>query len=235
MPSIDRESSRRIRHNDSLARLSREHPPEVGGFNRVLPAASIHEHRELDGTRAAMMNDGVERCACGAARVEHIVYEQHVPVSHVNASITSGRGDGVPVVAVGPHIEAIAGDVVPHDLRDLPGERFRKVGATTEDPDDDHVFTAPVALDDLMREAVERARHAFGGEDPRRQHLLEHRLDTPPRPPHARRRVVQLLAEDRAALPIRQDGAYLVLCHGKCAFLVQLPVNVFVDAVDAMR
>jgi hypothetical protein len=115
--------------------------PDVVGLDRELTAAAIDEDRELDRTRTAVVEHGVERRSNGAAGVEHVVDEHDAALldraGHLARTDTRIRQRGRGVVAVeadvdGAQLGAIAAEL-DHQLRNPPRKRL----TTTADRDED--------------------------------------------------------------------------------------------------
>ena len=58
---------------------------DIGGLDGQLPMAAVDEYRQLHAARAAVIEQGVERGADGAAGIEHVVAQDHVAAFDVEA------------------------------------------------------------------------------------------------------------------------------------------------------
>src|ERR1700746_3217935 len=69
----------------------------VGRLNGQLAMATIDQHGQLHATRAAVVEEGLERGTDGAARVKHVVAEHNVAALDVESD-GAGGDDGAHVV-----------------------------------------------------------------------------------------------------------------------------------------
>lgn len=111
----------------------------------------------------------------GTARVEHVVHEHDALTVNVPGDVGGvdlGRDVRGEVVAVEADVQASERDLHPLDLLDGSGQMARQDVAAGDDAHDGEVLDALVTLDDLVRDARERAldgglvhddRPGFGG------------------------------------------------------------------------
>ena len=143
-------------------------------LDRILAVAPVDEDDELDRTRPAILDDGVERGAGRASGKEHVVDEDHGPVGDVDVAIGPG-GQGhraVAVVAVGPYIEPVDADVPVFDGADAAGERLGHDRPASFNPEDLYIARPPVALDDLVGEPAQRPLHPLRRHDQGPRHAI---------------------------------------------------------------
>ena len=135
---------------------------------RQLAVSAVDEHDELNGPRAAEVDQRVERGANRPPGVEHIVNEQNHPVVDVEGNLGAPderlRADGLAhqVVAIQRDVERAGGHVGIRDAIELHGNPSRQRDAALADADERQVIDAAVALDNLVGDARERSRHAVG-------------------------------------------------------------------------
>src|SRR5580698_4980912 len=56
---------------------------DVGGFDGQFTMATVNENCELHAARTAMIKQGIESGADGAAGIEHVVAQHHVAVVYI--------------------------------------------------------------------------------------------------------------------------------------------------------
>ena len=122
--------------------------------------AAVHEDGQLHGGRAADVHERVEGGADGAARVQHVVHEHDVFAVEVEQDVGGvhlGREMRREVVAIEADVELADGHLRPLDLLDLLGQALGEQIAARHDADERDVARALVGLEDLMRDARQRA------------------------------------------------------------------------------
>ena len=130
--------------------------------------APVDQHDQLDRLRPAEVDQRIERRPNRPARIEHVVDEQDLLVvdreRDLRAPHDGLRSDGVPhqVVAVERDVERAGRHLVAVDAgdgtRETPGHR----DAPGPDADQAELLDAPIALENLVRDAHERSAHAVG-------------------------------------------------------------------------
>lgn len=125
-----------------------------------LTVAAVNEDCQLNTARTAQIHDGVQSGANGTARIQDVVH-QHDALA-VNAKGNVGGVDrgseiGSVVIAVEADVEAAERNVDALDLLDLLGEFLCQKVAARDDADQSEVFTALVALENLVRDAGHRS------------------------------------------------------------------------------
>ena len=152
--------------------LGRQVLADVVGADRQLPVAAVDEHRELDRSGPAELEQRVERGARGAAGEEHVVDEHDDAAGDVGDLGRAERRDRAQadVVAVERDVEHADRDVDAFERRD----RRRDAAAASATP---RVYRptstmslgAVVAFDDLVRDPGDGPAQVGGVEDPRAQ------------------------------------------------------------------
>jgi hypothetical protein len=129
--------------------------------------AAVDQGGELDARGPAVLEERLDGGADRPARVEDVVAEdaRHPLEREVEAG---GANDGLRVerrvAAAHVHVVAMEGDVerperhlATGELRDQPAEPLRERDAARVDPDERDGLEIRVALDDLVRDAGDRA------------------------------------------------------------------------------
>ena len=152
----------------SSRRVGRFLPTKSGRIGQLAVAPVDHDG-QLDGPGPAEIVEGVQGGPDGAAREEDVVHEHHDLPGQVDRDVGDRLGQDraqADVVAVEGHVESADVEAVDRldlaeDLGHLRGQR----DATRLEPDEDDVFDAPVALDDLVRHAGQGAQDVGGSQD----------------------------------------------------------------------
>src|SRR4029079_11917271 len=143
----------------------------VVGLDRQLAVSPVDEHDELDGTRTPEVDQRVERGADRPPCIEHVIHQHDHAVVDVEQDVGAAherlRADGLPhqIVAVERDVERAVWDGLAGDPLELGRNAARQRHAALADADDREVVHTAIALDDLVRDAHERARHAIGIHD----------------------------------------------------------------------
>jgi hypothetical protein len=147
---------------------------DVVGADRQLAVATIGEHGELHAVGPAVAEQGLDRGADRAARVEDVVDEDDGHA--LDRKVQRGRADerlgvlgrlaapDVDVVAVEGDVQLPEGDVGAADLRDPPPESLGERDAARVDPDECDSRQVRVAFDDLVRDPGQGALDRLGVE-----------------------------------------------------------------------
>src|SRR6266508_3380449 len=158
-------------HLDSLAAGGREVLADVVGADRQLAVAAVGEHRQLHLGGPAVGEEGLDRGANGAARVEHVVDEDHrLPLEREVE--TRGAHDRLRALrrlsAAHVDVVAVEGDVDLAEERrgagallDQAAEPLRKWHAARVNADERDFAEVLVALDDLVRDPGEGSPEAL--------------------------------------------------------------------------
>jgi hypothetical protein len=154
-------------HLDALVAGGREVLADVVGADRQLAMAAIDQDGELDAVGPPVVEERLDRRADRAAGVEHVVDEHdRLPLER---KVERGRAhDGLRmprcVAAAHLHVVAVEGDVDGAQLGRLSGPLFYEAPQTVReghaarlDADERDARELRVALDDLVRDAGERA------------------------------------------------------------------------------
>ena len=88
-------------HDDPLGVLGRDDATDEVGVDRDLAVAPVDQDGQADRARAAILEDGVQRCANGASGEQHIVHQENVPALRAGSVSGEGQRVTVAVVAVG--------------------------------------------------------------------------------------------------------------------------------------
>jgi hypothetical protein len=131
--------------------------------------AAIDEDGELHARRTPALEEGLDRRANGAARVEHVVDEDDRRPVEVEVEarcaddrlLGAGRGIGDSVVAVERDVDGAEGDLLAAPLLDQRGEPLGDRDAARVDADEREAGQVVVALDHLVRDPRERAAEAL--------------------------------------------------------------------------
>jgi hypothetical protein len=128
--------------------------------------AAIDHHGELDRARPAEVDQGVQRRADGAAGEEDVVDQDDAAVVDRERNVGEPdhrlRPDRVPhqVVPVEGDVERPDRHLGAGDFVDRGGQPPGEGHAAGADADEGQFVDAAVALDDLVRDAGQRPRHA---------------------------------------------------------------------------
>ena len=137
--------------------------------DRQFAVAAVDEDCELDGLRAAHVDDGIERCADRAARVEHVVDEHDCLARDVDRQFRLMNDwlirERREVIAIERDVEDTDWRLLALDMLDIGSDALRNRHAARADAHDDDVVDALVALDDLMRDARQGAANPLGIHD----------------------------------------------------------------------
>ena len=135
--------------------------------------AAVDEHRELDRTGPAELEQRVERGARRAPGEQHVVDEHDDLVAHVGHLGRAERRDRTQadVVAVERDVERAVDGLAVLERRDRRGQAPRQRNAARVQADEHDVLGAVIALDDLVRDASQRPAEIGGVEDLRPQYL----------------------------------------------------------------
>jgi hypothetical protein len=130
---------------------------DVGSFDGQFAMAAVDEDGELNAARTAMVKEGVECGADGAAGVENIVAENHVAAIDVKAERALSydgtdimRGE---VVAIETNVKHACVDGAFFDSGDELGEALGEWNASALDADESETGAAIGFFDDFMGEA----------------------------------------------------------------------------------
>ena len=124
--------------------------------------AAVDEDGELDARRAAALEERLDRGADRAARIEDVVDEDARLSAQVEVEL--GRVDdglaaaGAGVVAMEGDVDRAERDLLPAPLLDQGGQPLGERDAARMDSDERERAQVVVSLDDLVRDARERAR-----------------------------------------------------------------------------
>jgi len=150
----------------------------VGGLHRApnklrldghLAMPAVHQHAKLHAPRAPKIKQAVHRGADGAAGIEDIVHQHQVHVVHGKGNVRSlknglRRNFG--------EIVAVKSDVQRPDSHFRPvypaypfRDALRQRDPAPANSDQHEIFRAAIALDDLVRQPLERAVNLRGGHD----------------------------------------------------------------------
>ena len=124
---------------------------------------------QLDACRAPEVRERVERCSDAATGEEHVV-DEHDPAAvdirwYVRSLNPRREFHLRQVVAVKADIEGADRNGTALELLEGRGKPVGDRDAPRAHADDDYVFDAAVALDDLMGDAADSAAYIFGGKD----------------------------------------------------------------------
>src|SRR5687768_11846042 len=112
-------------HLDDLVRAGREVLTDVVGADRKLSMTAVDENGQPDRTRTSQIEQGVERGPDRAARVEHVVDDDHdaaVDVTgHGGRFEAAGAAEG-DVVAVEGHVQGAAREIDTLEAGDRGGD-----------------------------------------------------------------------------------------------------------------
>ena len=154
---------------DDLVARGREVLAHVVGANRELAMAAVDEDCQPDRHRPPLVGDRVERGAHGAAGVEHVVDEHDGVAAHLRQRVAAlhdrGMRDPRQVVAIEGDVERPDRDRCTLVLLDERRQPSCERDAAAADADEDERVGAAVALDDLVRDARQRAADLIGVED----------------------------------------------------------------------
>jgi hypothetical protein len=110
----------------------------------------------------AEVGQRVERRAHRAPGVKHVIDQHHASAIERERDVAAKQariaGRAAPVVAVGRNIERADGDRALAALGHRLGQPFGEASAAAHDTDQDDIRGAVVALDDLVRDPLDRAR-----------------------------------------------------------------------------
>src|SRR3989440_1961079 len=138
---------------------------DVIGADRQLPMAAVDEHRELDRARPAKVHHRVHRGARCPAVVDHVIDQDHhlaVDLWHLAHRLATIGRPKVKVVAMQRHVETAERDVALFHPRQDGGQALGQDVAFAHDADDHDVIDTSVALDDLVRDAMQRPADLVG-------------------------------------------------------------------------
>src|SRR5919202_164081 len=151
---------------DVLAALGREVLADVVGADRKLAVPAVDEARELDARRASVLEEGLDRRADSAARVEDVVdqdarhaLEREVEPRRLDDRLRVERrlaAANQDVVAVERDVERPERDVDAREVLDQRAQTLGERDTTRVDPDQGRPLELGVALDDLVREPRNR-------------------------------------------------------------------------------
>lgn len=121
---------------------------------------AVNENCQLDAARTAQVHNGVQSGADGATRVQDVVHQNDALVVDAEGNVGSvDRGSEVSriVIAIEADVQAAERNVNTLDLLDRLGELLCQKVAARDDADQSEVFTALVALENLVRDAGHRS------------------------------------------------------------------------------
>ena len=165
-------------HLHALRQRRRQVLADVVGFDRQLAMAAIDEDHQLDGARAAELDQRIERGANRPSGVEHIVDEQNAFL------VDRKRNLGSPnhwlgtdrmtheIVAIQRDVERAGGNLALADLADALRQPLGERDAARADADERQFFDAAIAFEDFVGDAGERTTHSLGIHDDRHEHLF---------------------------------------------------------------
>jgi len=142
---------------------------DEAGLDGKLAVSAVDEHEQLDALGAALVEEGVEGRADGAAGVEDVVHEDDVAAIDVEADVAffddRARACGGKVVAIEADVEYAGIDGRFLDGPDELGDALGEGNAAAFDADEAEVGAAVIALDDLVRQSDEGALDLGGGHE----------------------------------------------------------------------
>lgn len=152
---------------DALGTRGLDLDARVVGLDGQLTVTAIDEDGELDGAGTAVVHERIESGADGAAGVQHVVDEDHATTLErvagdlglADHGLRQARGS---VVTVQRDVDGAAhrrGQLA--GLLEQPSQAIRERHSGRADADE-HELGAAVTLDDLVRDAPERALHPHG-------------------------------------------------------------------------
>ena len=148
---------------DGLVAGRGERAADVVGADRQLAVAAVDEHGQLDAGRPAEVDQLVERGAHRPAGEQYVVDEHdRAPVDReedVGALRDRLRGEAREVVPVQRDVERADGGLGARRLRDRPREAPGERHAAGAHAHEGQLLHVGVALEDLVRDAGERAGH----------------------------------------------------------------------------
>ena len=121
---------------------------------------AVNENCQLDSARTAQVHNGVQSGADGATRVQDVVHQHDALAVDAEGNVGSvdrGSEIGRIVIAIEADVQAAERNVDTLDLLDRLGELLCQKVAARDDADQSEVFTALVALEDLVRDAGHRS------------------------------------------------------------------------------
>ena len=121
---------------------------------------AVNENCQLDAARTAQVHNGVQSGADGTTRVQDVVHQHDALAVDAEGNVGSvdrGSEIGRIVIAVEADVQAAERNVDALDLLDLLGELLCQKVAARDDADQSEVFTALVALENLVRDAGHRS------------------------------------------------------------------------------
>jgi len=128
---------------------------------------AVHQHDQLNRLRASEVDQCVERGADGPPRIEHVVDEQDDAIVEIERNVRAAyqrlRPDRLAhqVIAVERDVEGSRRHVAASDLVQLLRNPTGDGHAPLANADEGQVVDAAIALDDLVRDARQRARQAI--------------------------------------------------------------------------
>src|SRR6266545_5564141 len=155
-------------HLDALVARGRKVLADVVGPDRQLAVAAVCEAGELDSGGAAVVEERVDRRSDGASRVEDVVHEDagaplerelELAVAHDRLRVQRrlSPASDVDVAPVEGNVERPERKLDAGALGDQPAEPLRDRDTARVDPDERGSLDLGIALDDLVRDANERA------------------------------------------------------------------------------
>jgi hypothetical protein len=141
-----------VRGRDDLANVIRAY----GQF----AMSSVNQDRQLDGTRAAEINDFIEGGADGAARVQNVVDKNNDFIDDVEQEVGLLNDRLIEfildIVAIKSYVNDADRKREFADFAKDFSQPFRDYGAPSADADYHHVLGALVAFDNFMSNPVQR-------------------------------------------------------------------------------
>ena len=121
---------------------------------------AVNENCQLNAARTAQVHDGVQSGTDGSTRIQDVVHQHDALAVDAEGNVGGvdrGSEIGRVVIAIEANIQAAERNVDTLDLLDCLGKLLCQKVAARDDADQSEVFTALVALEDLVRDAGHRS------------------------------------------------------------------------------
>jgi hypothetical protein len=146
--------------------------------NGQLTVPSVDEHCQLNALWAPQIGQGIECCANGTPREEHIVDEDDRFPCDIDRDAGvldfAGRPTELEIITVQRDVEGTYGQFTAFDLFDCRSDTFGEGDATPIDADEYHVVHSVVAFTDFVPNARNGTTYLIGCEDLAFVHELLH-------------------------------------------------------------
>src|SRR4029453_14683953 len=154
-------------HLDAFAPRRGHVLADVVRLDRQLAMPAIDEHDQMDRLGTPEVDQRIERSANRPAGIEHVVDEQDHAIVEIERDVRAPHERLRPhrlthqIVAVERDGEGAGRHRAAGDLEQLPGDAAGDRHAALADADEREVLDPEIALDDLVRDAGQRARQSI--------------------------------------------------------------------------